>query len=283
MKKLLLIIFFLSFFSFLFVLAREYSNAQTCSGTTPKCRTQVVTSCVTATGASCVRGDPGCNCTETCSGGTRWTCNACSGGTTSASCASISRCDSIDSCLCVESGGCTWTPAPTCTSSNCQIFCDSNCNEYNAYCSNSTTCSKGSTLIASNTSACNGVGGLTCPKVGPTTTTTTTAGCVAGTGSTNASCGPQNTIVSYSLNASGVCCGNSWGCRNDSCTLACHDTNVDPSLCEGTSCQRCNASNICENYTYTGGPTCPTDCSACPGGGGGTCMNTKLKPNPKTG
>ncbi len=115
-----------------------------------------------------------------------------------------------------------------------------------------------------------------------TTTTTTTAGCVAGTGSTNASCG------GFAYNAiqpsSGLCCEYTYRCVSGTCTAACHDTSIDQSLCGGgISCPRCNAGNTCETYTYTGGPTCTTDCSACPGGGGGTCMNTKLKPNPKTG
>ena len=279
MKKILLTLFFLAFFLFFFALAKD-SNAQTCSGITPKCRTQVVTTCVTSTGASCVRGSPGCICTESCSGGTRWTCNACSDGTTSALCSSISRCDSIDSCLCVESGGCSWTSAPTCTI-NCSgtYWCDTNCDQWNTVRScPSNTCVKGSTLIANNTSSCNGVGGLTCPKVDPPPPT-----CVAGTGPTNASCGG---FAYYAIQpSSGLCCEYTYRCVSDTCTAACHNNSIDQSLCGGgISCPRCNASNTCENYTYTGGPTCPTTCNACPGGGGGgTCLNTKLKFNPKTG
>jgi len=90
--------------------------AQTCIGTTPKCRTQEVRACTLPNGDSCLEGQLNCTCVWSCSGGTRWTCNACTG---MSPCTTAKACEGIDNCICVEegSGSCylSATPPPTST------------------------------------------------------------------------------------------------------------------------------------------------------------------------
>ena len=176
------------------------------------------------------------------------------------------------SCSCMVNGtNCPTTSSWTCPASQCD-----GCTYYGGGVSCSSTvgsCVYGTSYL-SNTCGAGCVPSIT-PAPPPT--------CVAGTGSTNASCGG---FAYYAIQpSSGLCCEYTYRCVSDTCTAACHNNSIDQSLCGGgISCPRCNASNTCENYTYTGGPTCPTTCNACPGGGGGgTCLNTKLKFNPKTG
>lgn len=125
------------------------------------------------------------------------------------------------------------TPAPTCTK-NCSgtYWCDTNCDEWTTVLScPSNTCVKGSTKIATNTSACNGVGGLTCPK---------TVACTAGTGTTNASCGGNYTACQ--CNGS-TCQTQGYYCSAGSCVLG---------WAGGTTCAQssCNSGAGC-----TGGAT----------------------------
>jgi len=168
----------------------------------------------------------------------------------------------------------------SCNGTTCTVNCTGpdtyKCEGTPAHCEKYTwavrngVCGSGPNGLATSDSLCNNGAGCAGPTTPPTITPTTppSGNCVAGTGTTNTSCGPENTIVSYSINSLGVCCGNSWGCHGgNTCVLACHDINVSASQCSTSiTCPECSGST-CTNYPYSGS-TCPTNCNACPPTGG---------------